>query len=404
MKKNNYDALTPSEEALEIIRECFEDEKKGNRNARNNARKSLKSYLIKTDDGSYTLNSNSVSGKSEMMHTHHGAVTESMEKFVKPAQLEGKKEVRILDICSGLGYNAAACIENLDDTVKVQIDMIEISKETLQATLLLDNPINSYEIIKGAIESELFDRELLGFEIYKDKVPDRININIYIDDARNMVKNRIDEKYDAVFLDPFSPLKSPELYSVEFFIHLKNLLKENGLILTYTSAAPVRSAMILAGLHVGEGPQFGRKSGGTVASKNPEMIQNQLKFDDERMIALSDAGIPFRDPELKGSAAEIIEMRENERKSARGNTKMASTVKTPIFLNKDIESARLKKRVLKNIGFTEIEDLKSLKARYIICPQYEECICRCGDSGLKDSVSRINEMIDRLSKIIENNS
>lgn len=63
--------------------------------------------------------------------------------------------------------------------------------------------------------------------------------------------------YDAVFLDPFSPLKSPELYSVEFFKTLKVLMKDDGMILTYTSAAPVRSALVEAGFHVGEGPSFG---------------------------------------------------------------------------------------------------------------------------------------------------
>ena len=63
--------------------------------------------------------------------------------------------------------------------------------------------------------------------------------------------------YDAVFLHPFSPLKSPELYSVEFFKTLKVLMKDDGMILTYTSTAPVRSALVEAGFHVGEGPSFG---------------------------------------------------------------------------------------------------------------------------------------------------
>ena len=53
--------------------------------------------------------------------------------------------------------------------------------------------------------------------------------------------------------------------------------------------------MVQAGLHVGEGPQFGRKSGGTVAAKNLEIIEKSLSCKDERMVALSDAGIPFRD-------------------------------------------------------------------------------------------------------------
>ncbi|MGF7119158.1 tRNA (5-methylaminomethyl-2-thiouridine)(34)-methyltransferase MnmD [Methanobacterium oryzae] len=402
MKNKDYQALTVTEDALKIIKKCFHDEKKGDKGARKVAKKYLKEYFVKTNDDSYTFNSNIINGKSETMHTHHGAITESLEKFVKPAKLEGKKEIKILDICSGLGYNAAACIEYLEDSVKIEIDMVEISKETLAAALFIDSPISSYNIIKKAVEDRLYEKGILGFKFHDKKISERININIYIDDARKVVKHiEGHKKYDAIFLDPFSPLKSPELYSIEFFDSLKNLLNESGVILTYTSAAPVRSAMVQTGLHVGEGPQFGRKSGGTIASNDPELIERQLRENDERMVALSDAGIPFRDPNLNGSSDKIIERRENERKCVRGTRKFASTVKTPIYLFKDIEEERLKKRVLKNINALGIDNLKSKKARFIICPQYEECICECGSLKLDNSRDRINEMMKRLSKITE---
>jgi len=402
MKNKDYQALTPIEDALNIIRKCFQNEKKGNKRARDDAKKGLKEYLVKTDDGSYTLSSNNFNGKSETMHTTHGAINESMEKFVKPARLKGKKQVRVLDICSGLGYNAASCIEFLDIDTKIEIDMVEISKETIASALFIENPLKSYEIIKRIIEEKLYMEGIIGFKFHKEEIPDRIDINIFIDDARKVIKQfESHKKYGAIFLDPFSPLKSPELYSVEFFSILKNLLKDDGVILTYTSAAPVRAAMVEAELHIGEGPLFGRKSGGTIASKSSEKIEKHLSDNDERMIALSDAGIPFRDPKLNGSSEEIIKRRENERKSVRGTKKFASTVKTPIYLYKDIEDERLKRRVTKNIKKLEIDDLKSKKAKFIICPQFEECICGCGIKKLDNSKGRINEMANRLSKITE---
>ncbi|MBI5680819.1 MAG: hypothetical protein HZC47_08005 [Methanobacterium sp.] len=399
MKNEDYNALTPREDALNIIKKCFQNEKKGKKTAREEAKEDLKKCLIKTDDGSYTLSSNNFNGKSETMHTTHGAINESIEKFVKPAKLKDKKEVHILDICSGLGYNAASCIEFLDDKTKIEMDMVEISKETIATALFIDNPLKSYEIIKEAIEEKFYDEGIIGFKFHKERLNDKININIFIDDARNTIKQFQSQKYDAIFLDPFSPLKSPELYSVEFLSLLKYLLKDNGLILTYTSAAPVRAAMICAGLHVGEGPSFGRKSGGTIASKNPEKIEKSLPIDDERMISLSDAGIPFKDPQLKDSSEIIIKRREDERKSVRGIKKFASTVKTPIYLYKDIKNERLKRRVTKSIKMLKTDDLKSKKAGFIVCPQFEECLCTCGIGRLNNSKERINEMANRLSKV-----
>ena len=399
-KKMGYQALTPAEDAMEIIRKCLENERNGDIDARKKAVEDLKSFLVKTGDGSYTLNSNSIDGKSETMHTYHGAINESMEKYIKPADLKNKKKVHVLDICSGLGYNAAACIEYLDDDAKIEIDMIEISEETVAAALLIENPIKSYKTIKQVVEEKLYEKGSLGFKFNKEKIPSRLNINIHIEDARRVIKDfEGKKKYDAIFLDPFSPAKCPELFTHEFFLILKNLLKNEGIILTYTSAVPVRSAMVHAGLHVGEGPQFGKRSGGTVAAIKQEIIEKSLASKDERMIALSDVGIPFRDPKLNSSSDEVHKRRAIERESVRGVTKFASTVKTPLYLFKDIDDPRLQRRVIKSINMFGIEDLKSKKAAFIVCPQFEECICDCNTGKIDNSKDRINEMIKRLSKI-----
>lgn len=402
MKNNKYKALTIHEETLQIARN-FMDEGRGDESAIENAKELLKEHLIETDDGSYTLKSNISGSKSETMHTYHGALSEAMEKFVKPAHFEGKDKVSILDICSGLGYNAASCIEYLDDHVQIDLDLVEISRETLALTLLLEVPLESYRIVRKAVEDHLYEDGNIKYRHFVEEVPENIRIDLYIDDARAVVEELKSKKktYDAAFLDPFSPLKSPELYTDEFFESLKNLLKDNGVILTYTSAAPVRAAIVNSALHVGEGPSFGR-SGGTVASLNQDMIDKPLRVNDERMIALSDAGIPFKDPGFNGSSQDILKRREGERKISRGTSKFSSTVKTPIYLNKELEDGRLKRRVLNNLYKLGFTDLKSHEARYVVCPQYMGCICDggCGDFG--SSRERIYEMNHRLRSIVTN--
>lgn len=400
MKKEKYHPLTISKDVLEIVGKCFKAERRGDRDARFRARNALRDFLIKTADGSYTLKSNALDGKSETMHTYHGAVEESLEKFVKPSNLKGKGNIHVLDICSGLGYNASSCIEFLkSEDVKIKIDMIEISKETLATALIIPSPVESHKIIKKAIEDKLYNKGFAAFRFHKRDLLDNIRINLFCGDARDIIKKMENyRKYDAVFLDPFSPAKSPELYTVEFFHIIKNRLKNDGTLSTYTSAASVRSTLIQVGFHVGEGPSFGKKAG-TIASASPKCIKKPLSVDDERMVALSDAGIPFRDPKLVDSGSKIAKRRECERKNVRGSEKLASTVKTPIYLCKDVYDIRLKRRVLRNLGEFGIDSLKSKKSRFIVCPQFEECICGCETEKLSNSSDRIREMSRRLSLI-----
>ena len=346
MKDNNvYKPIKVQERVLDIVENCFKKENNGQINARMVALAELDEFLIKTGDGSYTLKSEGSEGASETMHTYHGGLEESLEKYVKPSNLTGKEDVHVLDICSGLGYTAAVCLEYLNDTrnnsiknPKICIEMVEISPLTLALDLIIPSPIESHEIVKRAIEDKLFSIGFLKTKLIEKEIPDNIKLNVHLTDAREIVKiqrsstannSEMDlepykgsddgvnedypnQMYDAVFLVPFSPGVSPELYSIEFLTGIKSLLKSEGMFLTYTSSSAVRYALIKANLHVGEGPSFGR-SGGTLASKSRANIKKPLSYDDERMIALSDAGTPFRDSKLKDEGVEITERSQNER-------------------------------------------------------------------------------------------
>lgn len=431
MKDNTaYKPLKIQEKVLNIVKECFNNENNGDMNARQIALDRMSEFLIETGDGSFTLESEQLNNSAETMHTYHGGLDESLEKYVKPSHLIGKDNAHIMDICSGLGYTAAVCIEYLNgdaNTIKnpnIVIEMVEISPLTLAAGLIIPSPIKSHEIVKKAIEEKLYSIGFLKHMIISKEIPENIRINIHITDARAIVKDSkpktldnhsIDTKkelsydnfsdfikpYDAIFLAPFSPGVSPELYTFDFLAGLKNLLNEDGMFLTYTSSSAVRFSLIKSGLYVGEGPSFGR-SGGTLASFTKENIENPLSLIDERMIGLTDAGTPFRDQGLDHTGLEIKQMRQNERMKSRNGYKFASTVKSPVYLFNDLEEGRLKRRVLKDIKKFGIHDLNSEKSKFIVCPQYEQCICGNGCKYIDNSSERVIEMEKRLNKIIEN--
>ena len=354
------------------VQEIFELESDGHKDARDLYSDEMAGFFIKTEDGSYTLLSEQRENQSETLHSIHGARTEAFEKFVIPSKLkeladEGAEVIKVLDICSGIGYNASAVLDYLKDSnVRIEIDMVESSIETLAATLFVPNICESHSYIKKVIENYLIEHEYLQFNKVLSSLPQNITINIHVCDAREYLKNAPEKEYDAVFLDPFSPSKSPELYSIDFFKKLKEFLTPTALILTYTAASPVRSAIVGAGLYIGEGPQV-KRSGGTIASRFPDNIDTPLSFSDEKVISLSDVGVPFMDSDLSDDFYTIIDRRQNIRDRIRGVTVFPSSNKLPRYLGLDpekIEDKKLRNKLnnyVKEMGFSAINDPRILK-------------------------------------------
>lgn len=358
------------ENIFNLVDQYFDEERSGQNNeSRVDFFNTYNELFVLTEDGSYSINSKEINNKIETLHTSTGAISESFEKFIKAVKFDYAKDIAILDICAGLGYNTSAAIENFiknSDNTNLKVDMVEISKTTLACGLLVPSPIKEHDITKKAIENELIKSNYARLSLEQSEIPDNIEINVYIEDARQCIQKLKSKSYDAIFLDPFSQNMSPELFSVDLFKEFKRVIKDDGIIATYTSSAPVRAAFIEAGFYIGLGPIFGRKQGGTLASPNPSMLDTSLLKNDEIRIALSDVGIPFRDPNLSNSSEDILNKRQEERHNARHNTKISSAVKTPIFLGDEVSDEKLKRRVERNLAKMNITSTTSKEAFYIL--------------------------------------
>ena len=385
----------------DLINQAFENERKFLDDVyRNSIFSNYNEYFVKTDDGSYSIKSKEINHKVETLHTSTGAISESFEKFIKPLKLNYDEDIAILDICAGLGYNSSAAIDdfikNSDGTTDLHIDMLEISKPTLAAGLMVPSPIEAHDITKKAIENALIDCGYASLELEKTEIPSNIDLKIHIDDARQVIQNLEDNSYDAIFLDPFSQNMSPELVSVEFFKEFRRVIKDNGIVCTYTSSAPVRMGFIEADFYVSLGPIFGRFQGGTLASPSPKNLTKSLPKNDEIKMALSDVGIPFRDPNLDLSSQEILDNRTEERHMARHNTKISSAVKTPIFLGQVMDDEPLKRRVERNLAKMNIPGVLSEEALYIVEPENDYMEEYLEDNNTR---TRVLEMMRRLDEI-----
>ena len=176
-----------------------------------------------------------------------------------------------------------------------------------------DISINAHNVYKQSFLHNIYYKHISNK--YKNKLKAynllRINFQLKIDDARNVIKND-NNLYNVIFLDAFTPTKCPCLWSLEFFKQLYNHLEQDGIILTYSTSASVRNAMVNAGLFIGNiynGKE--NKNIGTIAAKNESLINSPLSEYDLGLLKTR-AGIFYRDENLIGLNEAIVKRRNFE--------------------------------------------------------------------------------------------
>lgn len=142
-----------------------------------------------------------------------------------------------------------------------------------------------------------------------------IDFSLKTCDARLEIKSDTNT-YDFIFLDAFTPSKCPCLWTLDFFEQLYSHLSRDGIILTYSNAAPVRNAFWAAGFFVGKiyNP-VENKFTGTIAAKNQSLIKYPLSEFDLGLLKTK-AGIVYRDENLTDLNEAIIERRNFEVKNS----------------------------------------------------------------------------------------
>ena len=134
-------------------------------------------------------------------------------------------------------------------------------------------------------------------------------------DARLELKSD-NSKYDIIFLDAFTPSKCPCLWTYDFFKLLYEHLNDNGIILTYSTAASVRNAFLSAGFFIGNTyNEFENKYIGTIAAKNNDLIKYKLSEFDLGLLKTK-AGIFYRDENLTDLNEAIIKRHDFEVKNS----------------------------------------------------------------------------------------
>lgn len=274
-----------------------------------------------TGDGSFSLFSPEF---GEAFHSSRGALTEAREKFVEPAGLERfppGSSLRVLDVCLGTGCNTAALLEACGShQLTLQWWGLELDQEPLAQALA--SPAFCAQWQPGTVARL---QELCSGE------------GMLWGDARERVQPLVEQlkgQFDLVLMDAFSPSRCPQLWSVEFLGALGALLRPEGKLLTYCSAAAIRQALRLAGLELAAieapcGLQQHKQdwSGGTAASPSPVAPGPRLRpltvMEEEHL--LTNAAEPYRDPGFSLDRKTILQRRQQAQARAMKEGKVEGT-------------------------------------------------------------------------------
>ena len=276
---------------------------------------------LTTADGSLSLHSTHF---DEAFHSSIGALAEAEAKFVRPAELERfrqSREVRVLDVCFGLGYNSAAVMSALPESGPPRMLWwgLELDQRPLEQAMD-HQPFR--DLWPAAVRQRLDQLQRDGH--WHDSGGQ--GTMLWGDARRNLRALPDSCKLDLILLDAFSPSRCPQLWSEEFLGELADRLAPGGRLLTYCRAAAVRSSLRRAGLDLRSLLPAPRAriewSSGTMAVK--PLGKDQLAAEGPGWTSLSvmeeehlqtRASVPYRDPKGDDDAQGIQQRRQLEQQS-----------------------------------------------------------------------------------------
>jgi tRNA U34 5-methylaminomethyl-2-thiouridine-forming methyltransferase MnmC len=264
-----------------------------------------------TQDGSFTFFSEEF---GETFHSQQGARAEAFLKFANATHLAQKAtrdRLRLLDVCYGLGYNTAAALEtiwSINPACQIEVYGLELDATVPRAAI--EPPL--IELWSSQVQAVL-----TAMAIDHQSQQPGLTAQLLIGDARQTIQTlcQLEFQADAIFFDPFSPRRCPQLWTVEFFQKVSQCLAKDGRLATYSRSASVRSAMLEAGLSIGTIP-LGEThlphewSQGTVAAFDANPLSPLSIMEQEHL--QTRAAIPYRDPSLSDSAEAILARQQQE--------------------------------------------------------------------------------------------
>ena len=195
----------------------------------------------KTLDNSNTLFSEQF---NEHYHSINGAINESIHVFINAGlKAFNKNTINIFEVGFGTGLNAyLSLLESINNQITIHYTAIELyplSIDTISGLKYQEQLSNNTDdLFKQMHQSNWNESIIISSSFYLKKIKADFN------------KFELDQRYDLIFFDAFSPDIQPDLWSLNNFQKLYNSLDKDGILTTYSSKGIVKQNLRDAGFIV----------------------------------------------------------------------------------------------------------------------------------------------------------
>jgi queuine tRNA-ribosyltransferase len=228
----------------------------------------------------------------EVMHPVIGPAVESERLYVAQSRLRDRlaaagEPLTLLDVGLGAGSNALAALRAARGAAGGRgLEIVSFDRE-LGALALAASDAGAARLGLDPADAAAL-RELLAAGRHESP---RVRWRLVMGDLL-VTLPREPVQADLVFWDPFSPRVNPEPWTVRAFSAARSRCGTGAVLLTYSTATAVRSALLLAGFFVGVGDPSGPKDQTTAAATDLALLQRPLDRQWLARLARSSAPLP----------------------------------------------------------------------------------------------------------------
>ncbi len=201
--------------------------------------------ILLTDDNSHTLYSERFKAS---YHSTRGAMSESKHVFIEnglqyACEVFDAKEISILEVGFGTGLNAfTTYLFAKENGLKINYHTIEAYPLSYAETTQLNYP-NDFSAQDKSVFNQMHQLEWNS----KGMITDNFVLTKHLCMLEDFV---CEEKFQLIYFDAFSPSEQPELWTESVFINMFNMLKKNGILVTYCAQGQMKRHMKKVGFKV----------------------------------------------------------------------------------------------------------------------------------------------------------